>query len=357
MRNGKEPFEFVEPFEKKPQRSYEKTRVFQDTWACHFPWVEIVVGEDGLVAQVWCKICSNIEGKTKLLTPKFDTLQKHVRHCKATIPSSNIVVEDYFYYKDFAHAKNERTYFVHNSEFIMTLVQSRIHLVAWKKFIQFATILHILLHGRPMLEYELLRELFLLLKVKNTPLKHWLDSSDWQIAEAMHDVVLFKTSSMILKANFVVVSADEMTAIDAQQWINIHGYVMQNWKCVFVLLTFEKVEVGATSNNIKGVILDAMGRYKGLTNSDMASKWICLSMWWWFNFSRHLVWGDYSNKRSNCPISHWCALCGTLNQFGCFGFKRIILGYAHWRYVIILVCLFFYIVQRRCWNLWTLQKH
>jgi hypothetical protein len=129
-----------------------------------------------------------------------------------------------------------------------------------------------------MLEYELLRELFLLLKVKNTPLKHWLDSNDWQIAEAMHDVVLFKTSSMILKANFVVVSADEMTAIDAQQWINIHGYVMQNWKCVFVLLTFEKVEVGATSNNIKGVILDAMGRYKGITNSDMASKWICLSM-------------------------------------------------------------------------------
>jgi len=52
MRNGKEPFEFVEPFEKKPKRSYEKTRVFQDTWACHFPWVEIVVGEDGLVAQV-----------------------------------------------------------------------------------------------------------------------------------------------------------------------------------------------------------------------------------------------------------------------------------------------------------------
>jgi hypothetical protein len=51
----------------------------------------------------------------------------------------------------------------------MTLVQSGIHLGAWKKFIQFVTILHILLHGRPMLAYELLRELFLLLKVKNTP--------------------------------------------------------------------------------------------------------------------------------------------------------------------------------------------
>ncbi len=35
--------------------------MFQDTWACSFPWVEIVVGEDGLVTHVQCKICSNIE--------------------------------------------------------------------------------------------------------------------------------------------------------------------------------------------------------------------------------------------------------------------------------------------------------
>jgi hypothetical protein len=41
-------------------------------------------------------------------------------------------------------------------------------------------------------------------------------------------------------------------------------------------LTLEKVEVGAILNNIKGVILDAMNRFGGLTNSDMASKWIYL---------------------------------------------------------------------------------
>jgi hypothetical protein len=49
-KNGKESVEFVEPFEKKPRRSYEKTCVFQDMWACHFPWVEAIVGENGLVA-------------------------------------------------------------------------------------------------------------------------------------------------------------------------------------------------------------------------------------------------------------------------------------------------------------------
>ncbi len=36
-RNGKELVEFVEPFEKKSRRFYEKTCVFQETWACCFP--------------------------------------------------------------------------------------------------------------------------------------------------------------------------------------------------------------------------------------------------------------------------------------------------------------------------------
>jgi hypothetical membrane protein len=52
---------------------------------------------------------------------------------------------------------------------------------------------------------------------------------------------------------------------------------MQNWKHVFVLLTLEKVEVGATLNNIEGVILDVMGIYEGLTNYAMACKWIYLA--------------------------------------------------------------------------------
>jgi len=66
-----------------------------------------------------------------------------------------------------------------------------------------------------MLEYELLKELFLLLKVKTTPLKHWIDSSGWQIAKTTHDVVLSKTIFMISKVNFVTANADEVTTIDA----------------------------------------------------------------------------------------------------------------------------------------------
>jgi hypothetical protein len=36
---------------------------------------------------------------------------------------------------------------------------------------------------------------------------------------------------------------------------------MQNWKCVPILLTLEKVEVVATLDNIKDVILSVMNKY------------------------------------------------------------------------------------------------
>ncbi len=71
------------------------------------------------------------------------------------------------------------------------------------------------MHGKPMLEYESLREFFLLLKVKNVPLKHWSNNSGWQIAKAMHDVVLLKVMYVISSVNYVVVSAYEVTTIDA----------------------------------------------------------------------------------------------------------------------------------------------
>jgi hypothetical protein len=34
---------------KRNREGLMKTCVFQNTWACHFPWVETVVGEDALV--------------------------------------------------------------------------------------------------------------------------------------------------------------------------------------------------------------------------------------------------------------------------------------------------------------------
>ncbi len=48
------------------------------------------------------------------------------------------------------------------------------------------------------------------------PLMHWFDSNGWQMAKAMHVVVLSKTMFVISSANYVVVSANEVTIVDVQ---------------------------------------------------------------------------------------------------------------------------------------------
>jgi hypothetical protein len=62
---------------RKRKKSYELNRHFQDSWAAKLPWAEAVVGADGRITQVRCKICSDIEGREKLLVPKIDSLYKH----------------------------------------------------------------------------------------------------------------------------------------------------------------------------------------------------------------------------------------------------------------------------------------
>jgi hypothetical protein len=67
--------------------------------------------------------------------------------------------------------------------------------------------------------------------------------------------------ALILEANYVTICLNEVMFANVQQWIDNHVYVMKNWKHVPTLLIHEKVKVGATFDNIKDVILDAMGKY------------------------------------------------------------------------------------------------
>jgi hypothetical protein len=115
-------------------------------------------------------------------------------------------------------------------------------------------------------EYDSMKQLFMLLKVKKTHLsivKHkWFGNCKGHAS--MHHVVPFKIKSIIAKVNFFVKNANKVTIIDNQQCINVHIYVMKIWKHIPILLILEKVEVGAISNNIIIVILEAMANYRGL---------------------------------------------------------------------------------------------
>jgi hypothetical protein len=57
---------------------------------------------------------------------------------------------------------------------------------------QFATVLHTLQEGRPMLEYQALRPLFTFLGVPHMSRNHWSDSSSWELAECLHSASAIK---------------------------------------------------------------------------------------------------------------------------------------------------------------------
>jgi len=76
-------------------------------WACQFPWTKLIVGDDGLVFQIKCTVCSKIKGKLKMLAPKFNMLQKHVGHWKVLVVSPSMVIGDFCYCQDVDHCKNE----------------------------------------------------------------------------------------------------------------------------------------------------------------------------------------------------------------------------------------------------------
>jgi hypothetical protein len=63
------------PTQKKcKKREWELNWVFQEVWATKLLWVEATVECDGKLNMVHCKICNELNGREKLLVPKFENL-------------------------------------------------------------------------------------------------------------------------------------------------------------------------------------------------------------------------------------------------------------------------------------------
>jgi hypothetical protein len=48
---------------RKRKEAYELNRHFQDSWAAKLPWAKAVVGADGRILQVHCKVCTFLSGE------------------------------------------------------------------------------------------------------------------------------------------------------------------------------------------------------------------------------------------------------------------------------------------------------
>jgi hypothetical protein len=100
---------------------------------------------------------------------------------------------------------------------------------------------NLLKNGKPMIDFESLKELFEFLKFVNAPQKHWIDSSEWGMARALHSVVLKQMKMVLQQKFFISINCDEITTLDNQSWISMHVYLVENWRRQPILLNFEKL--------------------------------------------------------------------------------------------------------------------
>ncbi len=59
-------------------------------------------------------VCTFVEGKKKLLAPKLDSLFKHQGCCKAKVSMPKVDACNFYFNKDFMHAKNKHCYTIAN---------------------------------------------------------------------------------------------------------------------------------------------------------------------------------------------------------------------------------------------------
>jgi hypothetical protein len=69
---------------------------------------------------------------------------------------------------------------------------------------------HMLEHGGPMTKFEHMRGLFNSLKIRHTPKKHSKNSSGWEMAIAMHNVILKWIVLLVQQAKFISIICDEV---------------------------------------------------------------------------------------------------------------------------------------------------
>jgi hypothetical protein len=143
-----------------------------------------------------------------------------------------------------------------------------------RKMNQFATVFHLLQNGRPMLEYESLKELFTFLKMPNLSKKHWGDNAGWMIAEYLHKQVMVKSREVLSAAKYLAITCDEVTTLDNQSWISIHAYCLQDFSRQPILISLERLTEGASAGRLAIIIIDAMINHGGQSKDELRQKFV-----------------------------------------------------------------------------------
>jgi len=81
---------------------------------------------------------------------------------------------------------------------------------------------------------------------------------------AMHDVILKQIVLLVQQARFISFSCDEVTTLNNQSWIYVHGYVVDNWHKVPILLNLERIVDEGTSDNLTTMVIHSLVIFGGM---------------------------------------------------------------------------------------------
>jgi hypothetical protein len=126
-----------------------------------------------------------------------------------------------------------------------------------------------------MSDFEACRELLMQLSAPNCPRKHWSASCGWDMADNMYEVLLIHTKKVLAEAKFYTISADEVTTVDHESWLNVHIYISVGFSRVPILLSLFRLIDGNGSSAVKESILTALNWHGGLVNSVVAKRLVC----------------------------------------------------------------------------------
>ena len=111
---------------------------------------------------VKCIICAVVNGKPKLIVPKWDNLEKHMdkRRALQDLPKKGLKKGQLYWETNNKHVKNMVLFASWKPQFVLELVNNTMVGENRRKLVQFSTLFHVLKRGRPMVEFEQQRELF-----------------------------------------------------------------------------------------------------------------------------------------------------------------------------------------------------
>jgi hypothetical protein len=241
---------------RKRKKSYKLSRHFKDLWATKLLWAEAIMGVDGRISQVRCKVYSFVEHRQKLLVPKIDLLWKHARRRKALCDFEKVKKGEYCYLGHNQHMKNKNIYYARAGESILDKVAAGLAQKHKKKMVQFCTMFHLFMLGPLMCDYTAWQDLYNALNVPHQPCKHWFELARWKIMHALAHMICDKIKEALAKANYIAISCDEVTTVDNQQWSCIHAYTCTPAKTHDSHLLFlRRMTEGGNANNLKDMIL------------------------------------------------------------------------------------------------------